>query len=127
MESQRSPGLYFVGEVLDVSATLGGFNFQWAWASGYAAGQYAGAPRPDRPRRGQRHRSFPLSAGWLATSSRNCAATAFFPFRQGGDEAHRKEARDDHLLRRADMLVGEGGKSQRSEGARSNGRRQSPL
>lgn len=41
MESQRSPGLYFVGEVLDVSGHLGGFNFQWAWASGYAAGQYA--------------------------------------------------------------------------------------
>ena len=34
MESQRSPGLYFVGEVLDVSGHLGGFNFQWAWASG---------------------------------------------------------------------------------------------
>ncbi|MGV8671066.1 NAD(P)/FAD-dependent oxidoreductase, partial [Pseudomonas aeruginosa] len=31
----------FVGEVLDVSGHLGGFNFQWAWASGYAAGQYA--------------------------------------------------------------------------------------
>jgi predicted Rossmann fold flavoprotein len=39
MESLRSPGLYFVGEVLDVSGHLGGFNFQWAWASGYAAAQ----------------------------------------------------------------------------------------
>ncbi len=39
MESQRSPGLYFVGEVLDVSGHLGGFNFQWAWASGHAAGE----------------------------------------------------------------------------------------
>jgi predicted flavoprotein YhiN len=39
MESRRSPGLYFVGEVLDVSGHLGGFNFQWAWASGYAAAQ----------------------------------------------------------------------------------------
>lgn len=39
-----------------------------------------------------------------------------FRLRQGGDEAHRKEARDDHLLRRADMLVGEGGQAQRSEG-----------
>jgi predicted Rossmann fold flavoprotein len=37
MESLRSPGLYFVGEVLDVNGHLGGFNFQWAWASGYAA------------------------------------------------------------------------------------------
>ena len=39
MESRRSPGLYFIGEVLDVTGHLGGFNFQWAWASGYAAGQ----------------------------------------------------------------------------------------
>ena len=41
MESRRSPGLYFVGEVLDVTGRLGGFNFQWAWASGFAAGQVA--------------------------------------------------------------------------------------
>jgi predicted Rossmann fold flavoprotein len=40
MESRRSPGLYFIGEVLDVSGHLGGFNFQWAWASGYAAAQF---------------------------------------------------------------------------------------
>jgi hypothetical protein len=40
MESLRSPGLYFIGEVLDVTGHLGGFNFQWAWASGYAAAQY---------------------------------------------------------------------------------------
>jgi len=40
MESRTSPGLYFVGEVLDVTGHLGGFNFQWAWASGHAAAQY---------------------------------------------------------------------------------------
>ncbi|MGH8355525.1 MAG: NAD(P)/FAD-dependent oxidoreductase [Pseudomonas sp.] len=40
LESLKSPGLYFIGEVLDVSGHLGGFNFQWAWASGYAAAQY---------------------------------------------------------------------------------------
>ena len=40
LESLKSPGLYFVGEVLDVTGHLGGFNFQWAWASGYAAAQY---------------------------------------------------------------------------------------
>ena len=39
MESRKSPGLYFIGEVLDVTGHLGGFNFQWAWASGYAAAQ----------------------------------------------------------------------------------------
>jgi predicted Rossmann fold flavoprotein len=39
MESRRQPGLYFVGEVLDVNGHLGGFNFQWAWASGHAAAQ----------------------------------------------------------------------------------------
>ncbi len=39
LESNRVPGLYFIGEVLDVTGELGGFNFQWAWASGFAAGQ----------------------------------------------------------------------------------------
>jgi predicted Rossmann fold flavoprotein len=41
MESRKAPGLYFIGEVVDVTGHLGGFNFQWAWASGYAAGQEA--------------------------------------------------------------------------------------
>jgi len=39
MESRRVPGLYFIGEVVDVTGHLGGFNFHWAWASGYCAGQ----------------------------------------------------------------------------------------
>lgn len=39
MESRKVPGLSFIGEVVDVTGHLGGFNFQWAWASGYAAGQ----------------------------------------------------------------------------------------
>jgi hypothetical protein len=39
MESSRQPGLYFIGEVVDVTGHLGGFNFQWAWSSGWAAGQ----------------------------------------------------------------------------------------
>ena len=38
MECRTVPGLYFVGEVVDVTGHLGGFNFQWAWSSGYAAG-----------------------------------------------------------------------------------------
>jgi len=41
MESQHVPGLHFIGEVLDVTGWLGGYNFQWAWASGHAAGQVA--------------------------------------------------------------------------------------
>jgi predicted Rossmann fold flavoprotein len=41
MESRLQPGLYFVGEVLDVTGWLGGYNFQWAWASGHAAGSAA--------------------------------------------------------------------------------------
>ncbi len=41
MESKQVPGLYFVGEVLDVTGWLGGYNFQWAWASGTAAGEAA--------------------------------------------------------------------------------------
>ncbi|MGB0359922.1 MAG: NAD(P)/FAD-dependent oxidoreductase [Endozoicomonas sp.] len=39
-ESQNQKGLFFIGEVLDVTGHLGGFNFQWAWASGYCSGQY---------------------------------------------------------------------------------------
>lgn len=39
MEAKRVPGLYFIGEVVDVTGQLGGYNFQWAWASGSAAGQ----------------------------------------------------------------------------------------
>ncbi|HEX5708930.1 MAG TPA: NAD(P)/FAD-dependent oxidoreductase [Pyrinomonadaceae bacterium] len=40
MEARRVAGLYFIGEAVDVTGHLGGFNFQWAWASGFAAGQY---------------------------------------------------------------------------------------
>ncbi|NVN87707.1 MAG: NAD(P)/FAD-dependent oxidoreductase [Rhodopseudomonas sp.] len=40
-ESKAVPGLYFIGEVVDVTGQLGGFNFQWAWASGHAAAQHA--------------------------------------------------------------------------------------
>jgi len=39
MVSRKVPGLYFIGEVVDVTGQLGGFNFQWAWASGFSAGQ----------------------------------------------------------------------------------------
>jgi predicted Rossmann fold flavoprotein len=39
MEAVKVPGLYFVGEVVDVTGQLGGYNFQWAWASGFSAGQ----------------------------------------------------------------------------------------
>jgi len=40
MEAKKVPGLYFIGEVVDVTGQLGGFNFQWAWSSGHAAGQF---------------------------------------------------------------------------------------
>lgn len=40
MEAKAQAGLYFIGEVVDVTGHLGGFNFQWAWASGHAAGEY---------------------------------------------------------------------------------------
>jgi predicted flavoprotein YhiN len=39
MEARRVPGLYFIGEVVAVTGQLGGYNFQWAWASAFAAGQ----------------------------------------------------------------------------------------
>ena len=41
MESRHVPGLYFIGEVVDVTGWLGGYNFQWAWSSGHAAGKAA--------------------------------------------------------------------------------------
>lgn len=41
LESRKFPGLYFIGEVVDVTGWLGGYNFQWAWASGFCAGQSA--------------------------------------------------------------------------------------
>ena len=40
MEAKRQPGLFFIGEVVDVTGHLGGFNFQWAWSSGHAAGLF---------------------------------------------------------------------------------------
>ena len=48
METRQIPGLYFIGEVVDVTGWLGGYNFQWAWASGHAAG--GAVQRPGRPR-----------------------------------------------------------------------------
>ena len=39
MEARRVPGLHVIGEAVDVTGWLGGYNFQWAWASGWAAGQ----------------------------------------------------------------------------------------
>jgi predicted Rossmann fold flavoprotein len=41
MEAKTVPGLYFIGEVVDVTGWLGGYNFQWAWSSGWVAGQFA--------------------------------------------------------------------------------------
>ncbi len=47
LESRRCPGLFLVGEILDVDGRIGGFNFQWAWSSGYVAGRaLASAMRP---------------------------------------------------------------------------------
>jgi len=40
MESKSHPGLFFIGEVVDVTGHLGGFNFQWSWASAWAAAEY---------------------------------------------------------------------------------------
>ena len=39
MEAKKVPGLYFIGEVVDVTGHLGGFNFQWAWSSAYAVAE----------------------------------------------------------------------------------------
>ena len=45
LEAARVPGLHFIGEVVDVTGWLGGYNFQWAWASGFAAGEAIASPR----------------------------------------------------------------------------------
>jgi predicted Rossmann fold flavoprotein len=45
LESSRMRGLFFIGEVVDVTGWLGGYNFQWAWSSGWAAGQEIAARR----------------------------------------------------------------------------------
>jgi len=50
MESRVCPRLYLVGEVLDVDGRIGGFNFQWAWSTGYVAGRAMAADRSSRPR-----------------------------------------------------------------------------
>ena len=42
LESKRHPGLYFAGEILDADGICGGYNLQWAWATGYIAGTHAG-------------------------------------------------------------------------------------
>ena len=49
MEARKVPGLYAIGEAVDVTGWLGGYNFQWAWASGRAAGQALGPPGPELP------------------------------------------------------------------------------
>ena len=41
METKSVTGLYFIGECVDVTGWLGGYNFQWAWSSGWVAGQFA--------------------------------------------------------------------------------------
>ncbi|MBK0290219.1 NAD(P)/FAD-dependent oxidoreductase, partial [Salmonella enterica subsp. enterica serovar Infantis] len=45
MEARRVPGLYFIGEVMDVTGWLGGYNFQWAWSSAWACAQDLAAKR----------------------------------------------------------------------------------
>ncbi|MET0364417.1 MAG: NAD(P)/FAD-dependent oxidoreductase, partial [Sphingobium sp.] len=46
MEATKAPGLYAIGEAVDVTGWLGGYNFQWAWASGRAAGLAIGTDQP---------------------------------------------------------------------------------
>jgi predicted flavoprotein YhiN len=50
MESKLVPGLYLIGEILDCDGRIGGFNFQWAWATGFLAGRaVAPCSRSNRP------------------------------------------------------------------------------
>jgi predicted flavoprotein YhiN len=45
LEARKAPGLHFIGEVVDVTGWLGGYNFQWAWSSGVAAAQVGQLPK----------------------------------------------------------------------------------
>ena len=49
MESKKVPGLYLIGEMLDCDGRIGGFNFQWAWSTGYLAGYHASQPCKEKP------------------------------------------------------------------------------
>jgi hypothetical protein len=53
MECKAQPGLYFIGEVVDITGWLGGYNFQWAWASAYACAQ--ALPQPQAEPAGAAH------------------------------------------------------------------------
>ena len=50
MESRTCPGLHLIGEILDVDGRIGGFNFQWAWSTGYIAGSAAAKPQVEKAR-----------------------------------------------------------------------------
>ena len=67
-ETQKFPGLYLVGEALDVTGWLGGYNFQWAWASGWCCGQHL---RPHTPRRGPE--PDPRGRVWQQSGSGPCS------------------------------------------------------
>jgi predicted flavoprotein YhiN len=49
MTSKKVPGLYLIGEILDCDGRIGGFNFQWAWSTGYLAGYNAALQVPAKP------------------------------------------------------------------------------
>ncbi len=49
LEAETQPGLHFIGEVVDVTGWLGGYNFQWAWASAYACAHALAATAPPQP------------------------------------------------------------------------------
>ncbi len=53
MESKKVPGLYIIGEMLDCDGRIGGFNFQWAWSTGYLAGYHAAQSSEEKPTREQ--------------------------------------------------------------------------
>lgn len=57
LESRKMPGLYIIGELLDVDGICGGYNLQWAWASGFAAGRAAAARQSDNPQQATGHQA----------------------------------------------------------------------
>ena len=61
MQSKRVPGLYIIGELLDVDGICGGYNLQWAWSSGYAAGSHAAAGIVPEYRKNDRRQAKPLT------------------------------------------------------------------
>jgi hypothetical protein len=108
MEARAVPGLFFIGEVVDVTGQLGGFNFQWAWASGVAAGRGRGEDKTLADQ-GEAH----LREFGLEKLIFRAGEEVGFSAGDGGDEV----VDDDGFAVERALLVGVGGQLDGNDGA----------